>query len=208
MLHSSKILLAGIAAAFLALPALGQGVSSGGSSSSGGATVDIILSDTLTMAATGVAHAAGTALCDNAATACAVAQKGIFAFALGQTAPTSGNIIGTRLLLNNTSLTGASFYIDWYTAAPTMTGIHDASAYSPLWADRAAFVGSSVCSSAVANSDNVSVTCPFENAVATLPFKSTLGTLYAVLRTNPTNVSSYTATNSQPVLMQAAFQVP
>lgn len=126
------------------------------------------------------AYSAGQALCTSTSSVCTA-----LSFAVGRAANGTGIIHGVKLMKSGTSATNASFTVELYNATPTLTGIHDASTYSPAWADRATYLGYATCSSPVANGDNAQFNCQLSNPNGTMAFVSdSASSIYAVIQVN------------------------
>lgn len=147
------------------------GLQAGTQDTSGAACVSAgrtaIVSASVTRPANTVAYAAGEAVCASTSADCTP-----LAFPAGKIPDGAGVITGVRLMKSGTVTANASFIIELYDAVPTVVGVHDASSYSPLWADRATYLGYATCSQPVLNADNVAFDCTLSNPAGNLAFKS------------------------------------
>lgn len=170
-----------------ATPAFSVDPTTGKSAASGSSPVTA----TFTRPANTTAYTSGAIVCNSASpTVCTP---------LTFTVPSTGFVTQGRLILNSTVTTNASFTIHLYDAAPTLTGLSDDSAFSPLWADAAHRVGSFTCSTPVANTDNVTFDCSSSNSGNPLNFAADGSSqLYAVLQVN----GAYVPTSGEQVLVR------
>ena len=99
-----------------------------------------------------------------------------------------GLIQSVQLTKSTTNATNASFTVMIYQIAPTLTGIKDASAYSPSLADITAgkLAASATCASpTLTNSNNAFYQCALANANATAAYVSdNSSNLYAMIQAN------------------------
>lgn len=128
------------------------------------------------------AYAAGQAVCTSTSADCTP-----LSFSVGRVANGGGLIHGIQLYKSAVSVTNASFTVHLYSGAPTVTGIHDASAYSPAIVDLNAgtYRGSASCASAVVNGDNAFYSCTLSNPSGqNLMQTDGTGLLYAMIQAN------------------------
>lgn len=105
--------------------------------------------------------------------------------AFTSTGAVNGYVTSLRLEKSTTGATGATFAVLLYQAAPTLTGIFDASVYTPKAADitSGALVGYWTCSTQVVNGDNGSYECTSTTNSGNQAFSTANGTLYGVIET-------------------------
>lgn len=139
--------------------------------SSGGAS--------LTRPSNTTAYAAGQAICASTSVDCVP---------LTITGATHGLIHGVKLTKSTTSAANASFTVMIYQIAPTLTGIKDASAYSPSLADITSgkFATSATCTApTLTNSNNLQYQCTLANPNGTGSYVTdNASSLYAVIQAN------------------------
>ena len=139
--------------------------------STGGASV--------TRPANTTAYAAGQAICASTTVDCSP---------LAINKSTHGLIQSVQLIKSTTASANATFTVMIYQIAPTMTGIKDASAYSPSLADITGgkFVASASCASpSLTNSNNLLYQCTLANPTGTAAYVTdNSSTLYAMIQAN------------------------
>lgn len=153
----------------------------------------------LTRPANTTAYSAGQAVCASTSSDC----TGI-AFAAGRTGAGTGRIIGVRLTKSTTTTTNASFTIAIYQAAPTLTGIHDGSAFTPKLADvtSGAYVTLATCNNWTVNGDNATTQCVLANPIGMAGYTSDVsGNIYAVIQAN----AAYSPGSGEQFLVSMTF---
>jgi hypothetical protein len=146
------------------------------------------------------AYAAGQAICTSTSTDC----PGLVFAGASRVASGGGIISGVQLIKSTTSTTNASFTVEIYQAAPTLTGIKDASTYSPTFADTTsgAFRGAATCTSPTVNGDNAAYQCTLANANGTLGYDADASSqIYAVIQAN----AAYTPGNGEKFQVNLTF---
>jgi hypothetical protein len=136
----------------------------------------------ITRPANVTAYAAGQAVCVSTTVDCTP-----LTFAIGRTANGTGLIHGVQLIKSGLGVTNANFTVHLYSSAPTLTGIKDAGAFSPLLADITAnaYRGSAACSGPTVNGDNAFYNCTMSNpSGANMMLTDASANLYAVIQAN------------------------
>lgn len=129
------------------------------------------------------AYAAGQAVCASTSVDC----TGLTFVGASRAASLGGVITGVQLIKSTTTTTNASFTVEVYQGAPSITGIKDASTYSPTFADvtSGAFLGVATCTSATVNGDNSVFQCSLANFNGTLGYVADGSSqLYAMIQAN------------------------
>lgn len=116
----------------------------------------------ITRAANTTAYAANEIICASTVSDCSPIQVTI----AGANAAT-GTMGRVLLVKNGSGLTNATFTIYFFSAAPTLTGVHDASAYvGPIYDDIFNYLGSYTCNAMQATNDSAAA---FSECVPTAP---------------------------------------
>jgi hypothetical protein len=146
------------------------------------------------------AYAAGQAVCISTSVDC----TGLVFAGASRVANGGGIIAGVQLIKSTAVTTNASFTVEIYQSAPTITGIKDASTYSPTFADvtSGAFRTSAVCTSPTANGDNAVYQCALPNANGTAGYVADSSSqVYAMIQAN----AAYSPGNAEKFQVNLVF---
>jgi hypothetical protein len=136
---------------------------------------------TVTRPANATPYAAGQAVCASVTVDCVP-----MAFPVGAGPGGTGLVHGVQLAKSAVGVTNANFTVLLYQSLPTIAGIHDASALTPLLADiqSGAYRGAAVCTAPTVNGNNAYYQCTLANTNGIVFVSDASAQIYAVLQAN------------------------